>query len=196
MEVRVIKIVFVPGNGGSTTQDNWFPSVKTELESFGLEVIAEIFPDSDLARESYWIPFLRDNIKVDHETILVGHSSGAIAAMRFAEQYPILGSVLVGAYHTDLGMETEKLSGYFSRPWEWEKIRKHQQWISLFASDDDPWIPIEEARYIYQCLNCEYHEYKNQGHFGGDYLKKEFPELTLSILNYVHGPGKGHLHTP
>lgn len=183
----MVKIVFVPGNGGSTTQDNWFPSVKTELESFGLEVIAETFPDADLARESYWIPFLRDNIKVDHETILVGHSSGAIAAMRFAEQYPILGSVLVGAYHTDLGMETEKLSGYFSRPWEWEKIRKHQQWISLFASDDDPWVPIEEARYLHERLNCEYHEYINQGHFGGDYFKKEFPELTLSILRHLQG---------
>ncbi|WP_341792077.1 alpha/beta hydrolase [Rickettsia endosymbiont of Gonocerus acuteangulatus] len=106
--------------------------------------------------------------------------------MRFAEQYPILGSVLVGAYHTDLDMEKEKLSGYFSRPWNWEKIRSNQKYISLFASEDDPWIPIDYARYLYKHLNCEYHEYKNQGHFGGDYTKKEFPELTLSILNYLN----------
>jgi len=184
----MVKVVFVPGNGGSTTQDNWFPSVKNELEACGLKVIAETFPDPDLARESYWIPFLHNEIKVDHDTILVGHSSGAIAAMRFAERYPILGSVLVGAYHTDLGIEKEKLSGYFSRPWDWRKIRNNQKWISLFASEDDPWIPIEHARDIYQNLNCEYHEYKNQGHFGGDYVKREFPELTLSILNYLKIP--------
>jgi len=182
----MIKIVFVPGNGGASTKtSNWFPRVKEELESFNLQVIAEDFPDADLARESYWIPFLREIIQVDDETILVGHSTGAIAAMRFAEQYPVLGSVLIGAYHTDLNMEKEKLSGYFSRPWNWKKIRHNQKWISLFASEDDQWIPIQEARYVHKRLNCEYHEYKNQGHFGGDYLKKEFPELTLSILNFL-----------
>ncbi|KJV92367.1 RBBP9/YdeN family alpha/beta hydrolase [Rickettsia bellii] len=182
----MIKIVFVPGNGNSTTKDNWFPSVKKELELHDIEVVAATFPDPDLAREFYWIPFLHDEIKVDDQTILVGHSSGAIAAMRLTEQYPILGSVLVGAYHTDLDMEKEKLSGYFSRPWNWEKIRSNQKYISLFASEDDPWIPIDHARYLHKHLNCEYHEYKNQGHFGGDYTKKEFPELTLSILNYLN----------
>lgn len=181
----MVKVVFIPGNGGATTYDNWFPAVKEELENHGIQVIAETFPDPDLARESYWIPFIHDVIKADHKTILVGHSSGSIAAMRFAEQYQILGSVLVGAYHTDLGIAKEQLSGYFSRPWDWNKIRSNQQWISLFASDDDPWIPIDHARYIHQHLNCEYHEYKNQGHFGGDYFKAEFPELTLSILNYL-----------
>lgn len=183
----MVKAVFAPGNGGSIPQDNWFPGVKEALENHNIQVIAEPFPDPDLARESYWIPFLRNELKVDSETILVGHSSGAVAAMRFAEHYPILGSVLVGAYHTDLGMEKEKTSGYFSRPGDWEKIRTHQEWISLFASQDDPWIPIKEPRYIHQCLQCEYHEYKNQGHFCGDYVKKEFPELTLSILNYLKG---------
>lgn len=178
-----MKIVFVPGNGGSTTQDNWFPKVKSQLEYHGFEVIAAVFPDADLARESYWVPFLIDELKVDQNTILVGHSSGAIASMRLAENHQILGAVLVGAYYTDLGIEKEKQSGYFDRLWNWEKIWKNQQWITLFASVDDPWIPIQEPRYIHEQLNCEYHEYKNQGHFGGDYFKAEFPELTLAILN-------------
>jgi predicted alpha/beta hydrolase family esterase len=73
----------------------------------------------------------------------VGHSSGALAAIRVAEICPILGSVLVGAYHTDLGIEKEKLSGYFDRAWNWKKIKTNQNWIVLFASQDDPWIPID-----------------------------------------------------
>ncbi len=179
------KIIFIPGNGGCSTQDNWFPEVKQTLENEGLEVISSDFPDPQLAREKYWIPFLQDTLKVDKNSILVGHSSGAIAAMRLAEKQPILGSVLVGAYYTDLGIETEKNSGYFDRAWEWENIRKNQKWISLFASDDDPWIPINEPQFIHQKLNCEYHEYKNQGHFAGDYNKSTFPELSLSILNFI-----------
>ncbi len=47
-------------------------------------------------------------------------------------------------------------------------MRNNQQWTVLFASQDDPWISIEEPRYIHKMLNCEYHEYKNEGHFGGD----------------------------
>lgn len=176
------KIVFVPGNGGCSTQDNWFPSVKKSLEAEGLNVVDALFPDPGLAREAYWIPFLLNDLKVNADTILVGHSSGAIAAMKLAQQHPIRGSVLVGAYHTDLGMDTERQSGYFDHPWDWPRIAKNQKWIVLFASENDPWIPISEPRYIHNQLNCEYHEYKDQGHFGGDYLKADFPELTQAIL--------------
>ncbi len=183
----MIRVVFVPGNGGSTTQDNWFPSVKSDLENQGFEVIAAEFPDPELARESFWLPFLLDELKVDRNTILVGHSSGAIASMRLAENHQILGSVLVGAYYTDLGMSTEKLAGYFNRRWDWDSIRKNQKWITLFASQDDPWIPIEHPRYIREQLQCEYHEYTNQGHFGGDYFKPDFPELVLTIVNNTIG---------
>ncbi len=176
------KVIFIPGNSGGSPTDNWFPSVKTELEAAGLTVIAEEFPDNVLARASYWIPFLLDDLKADENTILIGHSSGAIAAMRLAEKQPIFGSVLVGAYYTDLGMDSEKQSGYFDTPWDWERIRHNQQWAILFASQDDPWIPIDEARHLHLQLNCEYHEYKNEGHFGGDYYKPTFSELSQAII--------------
>ena len=182
----MIKIVFIPGNGGSSVNDNWFPSLKKDLEKYGLAVVSSEFPDADLARESYWIPFLKDELKVDENTILVGHSSGAIAAARFAEQYPILGSVLIGTYHTDLNMESERLSGYFTRPWDWKKISGNQKWTIIYASQDDPWIPIDQPRHIYKNLQCEYHEYTDQGHFGGDYFKPTFPELTTAILRKIN----------
>lgn|SRR3989338_9166257 len=176
------KIILIPGNSGSLIKENWFLSVKKDLEKVGLEVIARDFPDNDLARKSYWLPFLMDELKADQNTVLVGHSSGAIAAMCFAEQHPILSSVLVGAYHSHLNLEKEKLSGYFDAPWNWEKIKSNQQWTIIFSSQDDPWIPIEEPRYLHKQLNCEYHEFKDQGHFGGDYNKTSFPELSQAIL--------------
>lgn len=176
------KVIFIPGNSGGTPKDNWFPAVKKELEAANITVIAENFPDNDLARASYWLPYLLDELKADENSILVGHSSGAIAAMRLAETTKIFGSVLVGAYHTHLNMEKEKLSGYFEKPWDWEKIKNNQAWTVLFASQDDPWISVEEPRYIHSKLDCEYHEYKNLGHFGGDYYKSEFPELSQAII--------------
>jgi pimeloyl-ACP methyl ester carboxylesterase len=123
-----------------------------------------------------------EKIGADEETIIIGHSSGAVAAMRYAETHKLLGSVLVGACYTDLGYESEKVSGYYDAPWQWDVIKKNQQWIIQFASSDDPFIPIEEARYIHEHLNTDYHEYTDAAHFGhGDQPKYEFPELVESI---------------
>lgn len=176
-----IKVIFIHGNGGSSPDDHWFPYLKTELEKLGFQVIAKQFPDAVHARSFYWLPFLKDVLKADENSILVGHSSGALCAMRFAQDNKLLGSVLISAMHTDLGIKSERLSGYFDTPWDWQKIKDNQKWIVQFASTDDPWIPIGEARFVHQKLNSQYREFTNQGHFGCDRDKQEFPELLEAI---------------
>lgn len=177
----MLKIILIHGNGGCKATDYWLPSVKQEIEQLGITVIARDFPDSVLARSSYWIPFLKNNLGADKDTVLVGHSSGAVCAMRFAEKYPILGSVLIGACYTDLGIESERMSGYYDSPWEWERIRRNQKWILQFASKDDPWIPIDEARHIHEKLKTEYVEFADRGHFGGDREVRELPECVNAL---------------
>ncbi len=172
-----MKAILIPGNGGESPQDNWFPYLERELPKLGIKVINEQFPDPELARREFWVPFIKE-LGADENTILIGHSSGAVAAMRYAEANKILGSILVGACHTDLGDENEKQSHYYDDPWSWEDIKKNQRWIIQFASTDDPFIPIEEARHIHEHLDSDYHEYINQGHFGhSEQPKDEFPEL-------------------
>lgn len=158
-------IVLVHGNGGLTAEDLWFPEVKTELEAAGLEVVAETMPDNYMARSSEWLPFLHDVLNTDENSIIVGHSSGAAAAMRYAETHHIFGSVLVAASYTDLGIRTERMSGYFDGPWDWEAIKAHQNWIVQFAAANDPYIPIEEPRHIHKQLNTDYYEDAYSGHF-------------------------------
>ena len=171
------KVILIPGNGNSTPKDNWFPFLERELTKLGISVINKQFPDPMLARKEFWLPFIK-KLGADENTILIGHSSGAIAALRFAENNKILGSVLVSGYYTDLRNENEMKSGYFSDPWNWESIKNNQQWIIQFASTDDPFIPIEQPRTLHQNLDTEYHEYQDQKHFGyGSAPKLEFPEL-------------------
>ncbi len=176
-----LKVIFLPGNGGDgSTTYGWFPYVKKELESLGLQVLTPTFPDGELARASYWLPFL-DTLGVDQNTILIGHSSGAIAAMRYAEEHVVRGSVLVSAYHTTLGIEAEVLSGYFEKDWNWNAIKDNQEFIIQFNSTNDPFIPIEEARYVHEKLGTDYHEL-NQGHF---YPQEAFPELIEAIKRVI-----------
>lgn len=172
-----IKIILIPGNSGGGPHDAWFPYLREKLGALGYTVIASEFPDNDLAREKYWLPFIKDSLNADEQTVLIGHSSGAVAAMRYAEKNKILGSILVGVCYTDLGDQKETISGYYNRPWNWEKIQNNQEWIIEFASTDDPYIPIEEQRFIKQKLNADYYEFTDKGHF----MQKEFPQLYEAL---------------
>ena len=178
------KVIIIPGNGGATPEDNWVPYLQREFEAAGITVVNRQFPDPGLARATYWLPFI-ESLGADEHTILVGHSSGAIAAMRFAETHKILGSILVGAYHTDLGIEAERLSGYFDLPWNWPMIKRNQPWLVVFASIDDPYISIKEPRFLARQLAAEYHEYLDEGHFVGDKQKTAFPELVAVIKEKI-----------
>ena len=168
--------MIIPGNGNADISQFWYPQVKSELEKLGMKVIAKNMPDPDLARKQYWLPFIEENVK-DQQAILIGHSSGAVAILRYLEENKAEGAVLIGACYTDLGDEKEKVSGYFDEPWNWEKIKKNVKWVIQFASTDDTYIPIDEARYVKDQLNAEYYEFTNRGHF----MENEFPELIEAI---------------
>jgi predicted alpha/beta hydrolase family esterase len=176
------RVILLHGNGGSTGSDNWQPYIKKGLDELGVICLSPDLPDNIAARMKYWFPYFDNELKIDEEDIVVGHSSGALAIMKYAETHKLGGSVLVGIYYTDLGYEDEKASGYFDTNWNWESIKENQNWNVIFASEDDPYIPIEEPRFIRDQLDSEYYELENEGHFGGhEKPKLEFPEL-LELL--------------
>src|SRR3989344_962172 len=181
-----MRAIILPGNGNCDIASQWYFHVKKELENIGIWVIAENMPDANLARKEYWLPWIEEKSKGEDKLILIGHSSGAVAIMRYLENHKAEGAVLVGACYTDLGDEKEKASHYFDEPWQWKKIKQNTKWIILFASTDDRYIPIEEARFIKDKINPEYHEYTDQGHFSADTSNKvQFPELVDAVKKKI-----------
>jgi len=179
-EKSPMKIVIIPGNGGGPVESSiWYASVRDALRSDHRvsEVVLRDMPDPVFARECYWLTFMRDELSCDEDTIIIGHSSGAAAAMRYAEQWPVGGLVLVGAYSSDLGDETEQLSGYFSRPWTWDIIHQNSPFVVQFGSTDDPYLPWQEQKAVADGLRADLQQYSDRGHF----TDAEFPELVLAI---------------
>ena len=176
-----VKAILIHGNGGCTAGDIWLPWLERELTALGLDVINQTFPDNIKARARFWLPHL-DALGADERTILIGHSSGALAAMRYAETHRLLGSILVGVCHTDLGDSFEAASGYFDTAWQWQQIREHQQWIAIYNSTDDPHIPIAEARFVAAQLRCSYYELTGRGHFVD---RRDFPEIVDLVRRKV-----------
>lgn len=168
-----IKIIFIHGNDTMRWSYGWAPWLKRELDKLQTENVFETFPDSILARKKYWLAFLKDKVKASKRSILVGHSSGAVAAMRYAENQRLLGSILISPSYTDLGDKLEKRSGYFDSPWRWKSIKRNQKFIALFYSQDDPHIPQKEFSHIKSRLSPDTFTFKNRGHF----MDETFPEL-------------------
>mmetsp|Transcript_19028 Transcript_19028/g.18288 ORF Transcript_19028/g.18288 Transcript_19028/m.18288 type:complete len:190 (-) Transcript_19028:12-581(-) len=161
-----MRVVIIPGMGCTPVQSSvWYSWFAKQMESRPAvtECVIRNFPDPYVCKESVWVPFLTNEIGLDQDTIVVGHSTGAACAMRLLESDDIAflrGVVLVAAAHTDLGEESERKSEYFNRPWNWEKMKQGAQKIVCFHGTDDPLIPVSEARHIAQKMECDAFEYK------------------------------------
>ena len=116
MSAKLSRIIIVPGNGCTPIEEaNWYLWMKHKLEKElkTVPVICTDMPDPYVARESIWLPFIKNKLGCDENTVLIGHSSGAEAVMRYAETNKIKGLVLVSACWTDLGDANERASGKF-----------------------------------------------------------------------------------
>ncbi len=181
-----INVIIIHGNGGGRGDSQWLAWLVEEFGKHGIAAVSPTFPDNFMARRSIWLPYI-EKLGADENTILVGYSSGAVAAMRYAENHKIKASVLIGACHTDLGSLLEKVSGYYKDPWQWEAIKANQDWIAQFGSVDDPVIPIEESRFVHEKLDSEYVEFPDRQHFGHPKPMPTFPEALEVILRHEKG---------
>lgn len=176
----MVRVVLAPGNGCVDDIQNcmWYGWLQRSLAEHGIECVVTVYPDPIDAHENIWLGFMRGHLKCDEHTIVVGHSSGAAAAMRLLESTKLAGVVLVSAYQSDLGDAGEAESGYFNRPWNWDAIRRNTGFIVQFHSKDDHLVPFVEARIVQQHLQSEYIEHQRSGHF----QMKQFPELLQVLL--------------
>jgi len=153
-------VIICPGNGCTNVmRSNWYGRLHAELTRKGILCECKNFPDSIRARRKIWIPFIRSLAEksVENNVILVGHSSGAQAILRYTEHYRVKAAVLVSATYSDLGDVGERESGYYPQPssqgeevnrYDFEAMKANCPIWHQFHSDDDPFIPLHEAERI------------------------------------------------
>eukprot|EP00882_Tetradesmus_deserticola_P007770 GHRQ01008180.1.p2 GENE.GHRQ01008180.1~~GHRQ01008180.1.p2 ORF type:complete len:188 (+),score=108.91 GHRQ01008180.1:213-776(+) len=185
-----VRVVIVPGNGaGNVQQCNFYGWLQRKLHCPPAVVCAlRNMPDPVRASEAAWIPFMRDELACGEDSIIVGHSSGAAAAMRFCESYKVAGIVLVSAYSSDLGDPSEAASGYFARPWQWQAIQHNAGFVAQFGSTDDPFLPWSEQQAVADNLSAELHKFDDRGHFQGT-AQPELLQLLQDKLKQLLAAG-------
>ena len=181
-------VIILHGNGVTNVrQSNWYGHLYNQLQQNNIPCICETYPDPQLARRNIWIPHTRKLSKESDNIILVGHSSGAQATLRYTEQYKAKAAVLVAATYSDLGCSSERISGYYPQGdtnlYDFEAMKMNcKEWYQ-FHSNDDPFIPLREAEMIRDGLGLDdtYYMLPGRSHFFEPFT--ELLELILKISN-------------
>lgn len=182
------KALILHGTDG-TCQDNWFPWLKAELEAEGYQVWCPNLPAAHQPNIERYNTFLLQNTEFvfDAETILIGHSSGAVAILGLLEALPaetvVGGCYLVGSFKNDLGWDS--LKQLFTKPFDFDKIKKKSRLWYFIHSDNDPYCPLEHAEYLHQQIGGDLIVLRAQKHFsvgtaGESY--RQFPYLKHLIV--------------
>jgi len=182
------KALLLHGTDGSS-QSNWLPWLKVELEAQGWTVWVPDLPQSDRPNIQRYNDFIFAHMpwEFDSDTYIVGHSSGAVEALgllqAFTDDTVIAESILIGSFMDDLGWDS--LSGLFEKPFEYDVIRARCRTFTFIHSDDDPYCPLPHAEYLSEKLNGELKVISGQKHFstGTDPKYTTFPLLRDLLLS-------------
>lgn len=183
-----MKALLLHGTNGSS-QSNWLPWLKNELEQAGWQVWTPDLPRANephIGRYNQHI-FANKDWAYDEDTVIVGHSSGALAALGILQALPedtkIKEAVLIGSFKNDLGWKN--LGGLFEAPYDYDTIRQRAGQFTLFHSNDDPYCPLDHAEYLAEKLGGELHVHPGQKHFSVETDPKytEFPQLKAWLLS-------------
>ena len=186
MAVVPTKAILLPGNGtppSVVTLDDcgFYSTAQAILAEYGIPMPLPAFPDGYVGHESEWKPFAVQELGLDENTLLIGHSTGSVCAMRLMEEHKVAGCVLVAAYHTDLGDDMERESGYFSRPWDFAAMKRNCPWVLQFHSRNDHLVPLAEAAYVAEQLGSEFVVSADEGHFCEERSRTIEPELRKKL---------------
>ena len=182
------KIVVIPGNGGCHVEaDNWYPWLRDELVKLGYSVTMTDMPDPVAAHMDIWLPYIETELIKSENTIVVGHSSGGVAALRYLENHKLVGAILIGTNYTDLGFEDEKDAGWYDSPWQWDKIKANVGWVVQIHGEDDPYFDITEPKFIQSQIGSELLVLPNRGHFMTDQnpANDQFSEIIEIISSKI-----------
>lgn len=179
------KAAIIHGTRG-TSQGNWFQDVAAQLNARGFHALVPQFPTPEGQNLDNWLTHFKETIgELDQQTLLIGHSVGAVFTLRILEQLdtPISTAVLVAGFTGALGLPEYDIlnSTFLDAPFSWNKIRSNAAHIICLSGSNDPYVPIEQGRWIADSLNVEHMVVKGGGHLNAEFGYTNFPLLIEEL---------------
>jgi leucyl-tRNA synthetase len=162
--------VLLHGFTGSSKAD-FFPWVSEALSAQGHSVSVPDMPNTEKPDAREQARYVLEHVTFDKNTVLLGHSYGAVAALRILEQLdsPIKKLVLAAGFAQPGFLDNER---NFETTTDWnfnfEKIKQNAQEIILLRDTSDPAVPAERVDYLQKKLGGLIVDFKAEsGHITG-----------------------------
>ena len=185
-----MKTAFIIHGVGGNSEENWFPWLKEKLEENGWNVIVPNFPTPENQSLENW-KMVFDEYKnlVNEETIFIAHSLGPSFVLSLLEEIDIQFKkcyFVAGVVCGPLGFpKMDKINKSFTeKEFNWDKIKSNCKYFELYASNNDPYVPMSRVEDLSKELGGKLIVVQNAGHFneGSGYF--EFQNLFNSILKH------------
>lgn len=184
-----MKRVFIIHGWGGHSNEHWLPWLKRELEKSGFQVIIPQMPDADTPRIETWVPHLAKVVgKPDKDTYLIGHSMGCQTILRYLQSIngEVGGAVFVAGFFVRLtGLDAEEqpvAQPWMETPLNFDKIKQTTKNFVAIFSDNDEFVPPENAKGFEEKLGAKIIIEKEKGHFCTEDGVTELPSALNAVL--------------
>ncbi len=173
----------------ATPESKWYPWFREEMITRDHEYVAPILPQTSNPVLAEWIVDLAE-CQPDGNTVIVAHSRGGVATLRFLESAPadlkIRALILIATNRSEISersrLDEENNGFYTSSDYDFAKIRSHCDTVYVLHSTDDEWVPYSAGEHIAKGLQAKFLSFDQYGHFGR--LARTVPEL-LEIIDGI-----------
>lgn len=185
--------VLLHGYGGSPEKD-FFPWLKKELEKCGYRVQMPVLPHSDkpMASEKNDMEALSQGVQINDNTVLLGHSLGAVVAMKALEQldHPIRKLILVGGFLEPKFRDHDRaFKDTFNWVFNFEKIKENANSIIILHDRNDVAIPVDQGQKLFDALGGTLLEPAPvKSHFNGDQEPSVLPAVLDTVRVFTTRP--------
>ena len=133
--------------------------------------------------------FHQDVPQVNGQTVLIGHSTGALFIPHILEslRQPIRASYLVAGFWGPLGSEQfDPLNqSFIESHLDWQRVRDNSHIVKLFNGDNDPYVPSKASGLLAEKLETNITWISNGGHLNAEAGFSSFPLLLETIQSDI-----------
>lgn len=184
--------IFVVHGWEDSPEGSWFPWLRSELVKLNMDPRVLEMPTPNWPQIDTWVQTLAGSIgRPDDNTFLVGHSIGGQTILRYLQALPVgakVGGVLLVAAWVTLktaALEDEEGKAvsdpWLHRPLHWTKIIPHVPKAVVIASNNDPYVPMEDQYLFRKQLHAELIVERDRGHLSGVDGVRQLPSALRAI---------------
>ena len=184
-------VVMLHGYTGKPEQ-NFFPLLKKELASYGVETAVPALPNTDNPNIPEQIEYVQRHCSFDESTTVLGLSLGTVVSLKVVEnlKHPIQRLVLVAGFANPKFKDHPRpFEDSFDWKFDWKKIKKNVGSITLLHDIHDPAVSEERVQELEEKLGIQAIRVAAQEpHFDADNEPDVLQQLIQSVTVFTTRP--------